>query len=177
MKTNKEEEMLLDIESEWERVGTTGHSIVYKHKRCEHFYRVIDIAEMAVIFVDTNRITNDRIIDIDKKLPEERKTELRENLLASLMAAEKPIEMPYTPEHLKVYIEDLGDVTGVLYYMDCDDDKSLVAIKRFFREDICGDRKLYAEISFDDYQKIKEEKEDVGDEPAEDRNCEPEPSN
>ena len=69
------------------------------------------------------------------------------------MDAEKPITMPYVPEKIKVYIEDLGDILGVLYYMDSDPDKTLVPIKRYFKMEKFQKPE---EISFDEYNALKE---------------------
>ena len=154
---SEDDKPLYDIESYWELIYTGKDIFVHKHKQYDQLHRVLYFDKQEVRFVDKQRVPTKNIIDINKAIPEIRKSELIPLILGTIDAA-KPISMPYAPEKLKVYIEDLTEYVGILYYMDSDEDKSIVPIKRFFKFD---SRSLYQEVPFDEYQKYKEEHEDV----------------
>lgn len=155
---NEDLKPCLDIESEWEissEYGTRPGIQVFQHKMHKDLLRVIDYRNQAFFFTDKHRVKLSGVIDINKKIEPIRKANLA-TFLNSVMAAEKPISMPYTPEKIKVYIEDLGDILGVLYYMDSDPEKTLVPIKRYFKMEKFQKPE---EISFDEYQTFKEKME------------------
>ena len=77
-------------------------------------------------------------------------------LIIRVIDAEKPIKMPYVPEELKVYIEDLGEYVGVLYYMDSDEKKSVIPIKRYWKHDT---GLIFKEVSQDEYVKVRMKEE------------------
>ncbi len=158
---NEDLKPCLDIESEWEHWPrfaddespiTRENVHVFSHKRYDALLRVIDFNTHTIHFTDRKRITVQNVIDINKKIEPIRKIMLT-SFLIRIIDAEKPITMPYVPEKIKVYIEDLGDILGVLYYMDSDPEKTLVPIKRYFK---MGHFQKPEEIPFDEYQVLKE---------------------
>lgn len=155
---NEDLKPCLDIESEWEissEYGTRPGIQIFQHKMHKDLLRIIDYKNEVVYFTDRHRVKLNGIIDINKKIEPIRKAALT-TFLNRVMDAEKPITMPYVPEKIKVYIEDLGDILGVLYYMDSDPDKTLVPIKRYFK---LKHFQKPEEISFDEYQALKEKME------------------
>lgn len=156
---NEDLKPCLDIESEWEvsseYMPKKYGLMVYQHKMHRDLIRVIDYKEQTVHFTDRHRVKLNGVIDINKKIEPIRKLNLA-TFLNRVIDAEKPITMPYTPEKIKVYIEDLGDILGVLYYMDSDPEKTLVPIKRYFKMEHF---KKPEEISFDEYNTLKEKME------------------
>lgn len=154
---NEDLHPLYDIESDWNLIGGQEGMHVFAHKDYKDLLRVIDYKEQKILFTDRLRIQPDRIIDINKALPFKRKAELQ-LLLVRVMDAEKPVTMPYVPEKLKVYIEDLDSYVGVLYFMDSDEKKTVKPIKRYWKKDD-NNRFIYKEVSQDEYLdfKFKEE--------------------
>ena len=157
---NEDLKPCLDIESEWEisPIYATRPGIqVFNHKMYKDLLRIVDFKNQEIHFTDRHRVQLNGVIDINKKIENIRKAMLT-SFLIRIIDAEKPITMPYTPEKIKVYIEDLGDILGVLYYMDSDPEKTLVPIKRYFEMEKF---KQPVEIPFTEYQKIKEKMEEV----------------
>lgn len=159
---NEDLKPCLDIESEWEvssEYGTRPGIQIFQHKMHKDLLRIVDFKNQAFFFTDRHRVGLNSIIDINKKIEPIRKANLAA-FLNRVIDAEKPITMPYVPEKIKVYIEDLGDILGVLYYMDSDPDKTLVPIKRYFKMEHF---KKPEEISFDEYNTLKEKMEESED--------------
>lgn len=155
---NEDLKPCLDIESEWEvssEYGTRPGIQIFQHKIHKDLLRVIDYKEQTVHFTDRHRVKLSGVIDINKKIEPIRKLSIV-SFLIRIIDAEKPITMPYVPEKIKVYIEDLGDILGVLYYMDSDPEKTLVPIKRYFKMEHFQKPE---EISFDEYNTLKEKME------------------
>lgn len=168
---NEDLKPCLDLESLWELSPDYPRSIrmqVFKHKDYKNLLRIIDFKEQVIIFRDTKRVKLQGVIDINKKLHNLRRANLA-FFLNRIMDAEKPITMPYVPENIKVYIEDIDkegeEILGVLYYMDSDPEKTIVPIKRYF---VKGNYTFkYEEIPFDKYQEMKERFEENVDQNAE----------
>ena len=155
---NEDLKPLYDIESNWEIVDGTDRIHIYEHKEYRDLVRVVDFKNETIHFVDRKRIVPGNVIDIDQKLPELRKARLMTQI-SRVMDAEKPIKMPYLPEKLKVYIEDLGEYFGILYYMDYKPDKHLVQVKRYFKvTDADKMGLLFKEVPFDEFYKYGEER-------------------
>lgn len=155
---NEDLKPCLDIESEWElapEFGSRPGVQIYQHKMHKDLFRVIDYGNKAFFFTDRHRIQLNGVIDINKKIEPIRKANLA-RFLIRILDAEKPITMPYVPEKIKVYIEDLGDILGVLYYMDSDPEKTIVPIKRYFKMEHFQKPE---EIPFTEYQALKEKME------------------
>lgn len=155
---NEDLKPCLDIESEWElapEFGSRPGVQIYQHKMHKDLLRVIDYGNKTFFFTDRHRVPLNGVIDINKKIELIRKANLA-RFLTRILDAEKPITMPYVPEKIKVYIEDLGDILGVLYYMDSDPEKTLVPIKRYFKMEHFQKPE---EISFDEYNTLKEKME------------------
>jgi hypothetical protein len=148
-------DILEDFEAKWKCIGGADGRNVYEHTDYEHLLRVIDIPGKTVHFTDRLRVIPKNIIDINRALPDLRKIRITPHILR-VIDAEKPITMPYTPEKLKVYVEDLTKYLGILYFMD--ENKDLTRITRFFK---ASDGLNYVEVSFDEYSKYKEEMENV----------------
>lgn len=154
----------LDIESEWMLVdsrGLTSDQAIkfYQNKTYESLYRIIDFAKQEVTFTDAKRINVDiGILDINHALSLERKRKLLPILL-KVLNEKKPITLPYVHEELKVYIEDLDEAVGFLYFMDNDEDKSLVPVKRFFKVHQAPSSIEFEEISYYNYNEIREKKD------------------
>lgn len=161
---NEDLQPCIDIESEWELVDSRGLAPdqpikFYQNKNYESLYRIIDFAKQEVTFTDAKRINVDiGILDINHALSLERKRKLLPILL-KVLNEKKPITLPYIHEELKVYIEDLGEVIGFLYFMDNDEDKSLVPVKRFFKVHPFPSSTQFEEISYYNYNEIKEKKD------------------
>lgn len=161
---NEDLQPCIDIESEWELVDSRGLAPdqpikFYQNKNYESLYRIIDFAKQEVTFTDAKRINVDiGILDINHALSLERKRKLLPILL-KVLNEKKPITLPYVHEELKVYIEDLGEVIGFLYFMDNDEDKSLVPVKRFFKVHQAPSSIGFEEISYYNYNEIKEKKD------------------
>ncbi len=153
---NEDNHPLYDIESNWQYKEGYESIQVFEHKEYKDLLRVIDFGKQTIHFTDRKRIIPEKIIDINKALPHVRKIRLM-TLLLRVIDAEKPIKMPYIPEKLKVYIEDLGKCVGILYYMDSDKEKSIIPIKRYFKSD--EGNLLFTEVSFDMYNTFKEKQE------------------
>lgn len=152
-----------DIESCWERnpVSSSPKMFVSRHKDYPHLYRVVDFAKQNVTFRDTEYVISDGIIDIYRPLLEAEKKEIR-GLILSIMYEIRPISMPYVPTSYKVYVDHEKKAVGILYFMDNDEDKSIVPIKRFF--EIKRDPVLnFEEISWDRFREIAEEVENGAD--------------
>ena len=156
---NEDLKPCLDIETEWKLSSEYGVSRsdvkIYQHKMHNDLVRVIDYGNKAFFFTDRHRVPLNGVIDINKKIEPIRKANLA-RFLTRVIDAEKPIEMPYVPEKIKVYIEDLGDILGVLYYMDSDPEKTIVPIKRYFKMEHFQEPE---EIPFNEYQALKEKME------------------
>lgn len=156
---SEDDKPLYDIESYWEQTsGMVGVPVLfYEHSEYRDLKRIVDLRNQKVFFTDRKRVPTSNIIDINKAIPEIRKARIVTQAIR-VLDAEKPISMPYVPEKIKVYVEDLGEYLGILYYMDTDDEKSLVPIKRFFRSE---SKTTFIEVPFDEYHKYKEEHENV----------------
>lgn len=155
---NEDLKPCLDIESEWEispEYGNRPGIQIFNHKMHKDLLRIVDFKNQEIHFTDRHRVQLSGVIDINKKIEQIRKANLA-RFLIRIIDAEKPITMPYTPEKIKVYIEDLGDILGVLYYMDSDPEKTLVPIKRYFKMKYF---QTPEEISFDEYNTLKEKME------------------
>lgn len=158
MMLNEDLKPCLDIESEWEisSVYATRPGVqVFSHKIHKDLLRIVDFKNQEIHFTDRHRVQLSGVIDINKKIEQIRKANLAA-FLNRILDAEKPIAMPYIPEKIKVYIEDLGDILGVLYYMDSDPEKTLVPIKRYFKMEHFQKPE---EIAFTEYQALKEKME------------------
>lgn len=146
-----------DIESDWKLIPSECRPgiQVFSHKDYNPLFRVVNFSKQSVVFTDEERLLPADIIDINKDIGMERKMELNSFLLRILLM-EKPISMPYIHERLKAYIEDLGDYLGVLYFMDSDEEKTLVPIKRYFK--LTKDPVVlnFQEISHPEYQEKRE---------------------
>lgn len=146
-----------DIASDWELLDLGyPNKQISQHKQCKDLYRILDFKEKTITFSDATRVKPEGIIDINRNIGLERKMTLCP-LVIKVMAAEKPISMPYIHEEYKVYIEDIGEAFGILYYKDNDEDESIVPIKRFFKLLL----PLHEEITWTEFNAIKEEKENV----------------
>ena len=157
---NEDLKPLYDIQSLWGFPPTVikdGMIHIYKHKLYPKLYRVIDFEREVVYFNDIGRVDATTIIDINKDIGVFRKNFLVPFTLQMLNEL-KPIKMPYVPEKIKVYVEDLGGYVGLLYFKDTDEDESLVPIKRYFEVKNGG----FYEVDFESYNKYKEEM-DAGD--------------
>ena len=148
-----------DIESCWERFAAPNPKVfITRHKECHHLFRIVDFAAQTIKFHDTLYVKPDRIIDIYRPLTDNEK-ELIKGLILSIMHEIRPISMPYVPVSYKVYVEYHEKALGILYFMDVDEDKSIVPIKRFF--EIERDPVLsFEEISWDKFREIAEEDND-----------------
>ena len=147
-------EKIFDTNLAWELKSETPERNIYMHKDLNSLFRMIDFKNERILFSDTGRIYLEGIIDINKPLSNERKTALMP-LLLSVINSLKPIEMPYIPEKLKVYIEDIGPAVSFLYYMDSDSEKSLIAVKRYYK--VINDPVYdFVEISRDMFEKERE---------------------
>ncbi len=154
---NEDLKPLYDIESNWEIVNGTDHIQVFEHKEYRDLVRVIDFRNQTIHFVDRKRIVPGNVIDIDRALPELRKVRLMTQI-SRVIDAEKPIKMPYIPEKLKVYIDDLGEYLGILYYMDYKPDKHLVQVKRYFKVTYVDKMGLlFKEVPFEEFYIYGEE--------------------
>ncbi len=148
-----------DIESCWERCAVPDPKmLIARHKECHHLFRIVDFAAQTIKFNDTLYVKPEGIIDIYRPLTDSEKEEII-GLILGIMHKIRPISMPYVPVSYKVYIEYHKKALGVLYFMDVDEDKSIVPIKRFF--EIKRDPVLnFTEISWDRFREIAEEDED-----------------
>lgn len=154
---NEDLKPLYDIESNWELIGGQKGIQVFEHKEYHHLLRLINYKEQTITFTDRLRLSPERIIDINKSLDFKRKAKLQ--LLAyRVLDAEKPVTMPYIPEKLKVYVEDLDSYVGILYFMDSDEKKTVKPIKRYFFEDV-ENRMMFTEVSQDEYINFKMKEE------------------
>ena len=153
-----------DIESCWKKVLQSYYlpgKVVRQHNDCHHLYRCIDFDKQAVFFKDFYYVKPEGIIDIYRPLTDSEKG-LVKGLILDIMHKIRPISMPYVPVSYKVYIEYHEKALGILYFMDVDEDKSIVPIKRFF--EIKRDPVLsFEEISWDRFREIAEEVEDGND--------------
>ena len=159
---NEDLKPCLDIESEWELSPEyyPPHMQVFVHKKHKGLFRVVDFEKGSYWFTDSDRVLAGKIIDINKDIGIKRKCELMP-FISKVIDAEKPIEMPYVPETIKVYIENVGNLLGILYYKSSTDpENSIVAVKRFFMITYDPMTK-YTEIPFDEYNRLKEEMGDV----------------
>lgn len=154
---NEDLHPLYDIESNWIYSRGEDNIQVFEHKEYKQLLRVINFKDESIIFTDRMRVTPARVIDINKGklLTLKRKAELM-TLIIRVIDAEKPIKMPYVPEELKVYIEDLGEYVGVLYYMDSDEKKTVIPIKRYWKHDT---GLIFKEVSQDEYVKVRMKEE------------------
>ena len=148
-----------DIESCWERSAAPNPKVfIARHKECHHLFRIVDFAAQTIKFHDTLYVKPEGIIDIYRPLTNEEKGTIK-GLILGIMHEIRPISMPYVPVSYKVYIEYHEKALGVLYFMDVDEDKSIVPIKRFF--EIKRDPVLnFEEISWDRFREIAEEDKD-----------------
>ena len=157
---NEDNKPLYDIPGLWETSLWIPNGVqIDHHKEYDDLKRYIDFKQQRVMFSDDNRVTPELILDINKgtKIPDDRKKLLSE-LGLKLINLLKPIEMPYKPEQIKVYVEDLGPFVGFLYFMERSDseDKDLVPIKKYF--EVVNDPVVHIrEVPFEEYQKFKEE--------------------
>lgn len=162
---NEDLKPCIDIESEWELIDSRGldpdhpRFKFYQNKNYESLYRIIDFEKQEVTFTDAKRINvGIGILDINHALSLERKRKLLPILL-KVLNEKKPITLPYVHEELKVYIEDLDEAVGFLYFMDNDEDKSLVPVKRFFKVNQLPSSTEFEEISYYNYNEIREKKD------------------
>ncbi len=162
---NEDLKPCIDIESEWELIDSRGldpdqpRFKFYQNKNYESLYRIIDFEKQEVTFTDAKRINvGIGILDINHALSLERKRKLLPILL-KVLNEKKPITLPYVHEELKVYIEDLDEAVGFLYFMDNDEDKSLVPVKRFFKVHQAPSSTEFEEISYYNYNEIREKKD------------------
>ena len=151
---NEDMHPLYDIESYWQLTSGGPKFQVFEHKEYRDLIRCIDFEHKIIFFSDRKRIEPGKIIDINRNLPEIRKIRIMP-LISRVMDAEKIIEMPYLPEKLKVYIEDMDEFIGILYYMDSDEKKTIKPIKRFFKAREGSNFLNYDECSFDEYNHYK----------------------
>ena len=153
---NEDLRPLYDIKSNWRLIEEQRGVQVYSHTEYSVLLRVIDFNNKMIHFTDRKRIEPGKVLDINKPLTIMDRGRLIIPII-KVMDAEKPIVMPYVPEKLKVYIEDFLDIFAILYYMDSDEEKSIIPVKRYFKRK----NSSYEEISFEEYNKMKEEKESV----------------
>lgn len=149
-----------DIETCWERSTVSNPKMLFiaTHKECPHLFRIVDFAAQAIRFHDSLYVKPEGIIDIYRPLTDAEKGEIT-GLIRVIIHEIRPISMPYVPVSYKVYIEYHKKALGVLYFMDVDEDKSIVPIKRFF--EIKRDPVLsFEETSWDRFREIAEEEED-----------------
>ena len=145
-----------DIESCWKRVlqSYLPGKAVWQHNDCKSLYRGIDFDNQVVFFKDFLYVKPEGIIDIYRPLTDNEKG-LIKGLILDIMHKVRPISMPYVPVSYKVYVEYHEKALGVLYFMDVDEDKSIVPIKRFF--EIKRDPVLnFEEISWAKFREIAE---------------------
>lgn len=148
-----------DIPSLWEETDISKPDLViHRHKDCQHLYRLADFKKHTIEFHDVLYVKPEGVIDINRKLTLKEKAEIM-GLILGIMHDMKPITLPYVPEEHKVYIQHEKKAFGVLYFMDNDEEKSIVPIKRFFK--INRDPVLsFEEISWSEFREIAEEVED-----------------
>lgn len=123
-----------DIEENWEvdpgYVANT--SIVFKNKILPTLYRKIDISNQEILFTDTMRVRPERVIDINKKLSILEKGVIIPQIMAVINSI-RPIEFPYTPEKLTVYVESEGRYLGILYFRV--PPRGIIPVRKFFYRD------------------------------------------
>lgn len=152
---SEDDEPLYDIESDWKFFEPLSRNsmLVFRHKDNEEVYRLIDAANQKIHFADAERVTTERIIDINKPLPDIVKAGFLD-IVDGIINYLRPISMPYIPEKITVYVETIDNYLGVLYYKV--PPKAVIAIKKFFKK-VNG---KYEEISFMEYQEYKERMEE-----------------
>lgn len=148
-----------DIPSLWEETDISKPDLViHRHKDCQHLYRLADFKKHTIEFHDILYVKPEGVIDINRKLSLKERAEIM-GLILGVMHEIRPISMPYVPVSYKVYIEYHNKALGILYFMDVDEDKSIVPIKRFF--EIKRDPVLsFEEIGWDKFREIAEEDND-----------------
>lgn len=146
---------LYDIEGLWEMdMNIPGMVIKSHHKEYPHLYRLIDFEAQLYAFTDAKRVTAENIIDINKDIGIARKNLLSFKAMA-LISFIKPIVMPYKPEIIKVYVEDLGSYVGFLYFRSNLEPDTMVPIKRYFK--VIQDPVFnLVEVSPDEFREFKE---------------------
>lgn len=147
-----------DIDSLWEAdIIHYGREIVsFTHKDYPNVIRVIDYPNKRYFFIDKERISEDRIIDINRPLKDDEKRPMW-IICQSIMNAEREITLPYIPEKLTMFIElkKVGETwyLGILYYKDDSPEKNVIAVKRYFKTSdvILFAQGLWQEISQNEF--------------------------
>lgn len=106
-----------DIEENWEvdNEYSQAGAIIFKNKILPTLYRKIDVMNQTVTFTDTMRVRPERIIDINRKLSILEKATVIPQIMAVINAV-RPIEFPYTPERLTIYVEVMGPYLAIYDY-------------------------------------------------------------
>ena len=121
----------------------------FRHAELSSLFRIIDVKNQTITFVDTARIS--KISDINLMLRKdddpERNKRLYFGLCNRVLHEVSPIEMPYTPDGPTAYIETFPGYLGVLYFKDNQD--NMIEAKKFFKGPGVGHS--FEEISYHDY--------------------------
>ena len=157
---NEDLKPLYDIESLWEvRFNVPGVMVKYEHKEYTALTRLVDFKNHRYLFSDFSRVEPENIIDINKNIGMTRKAELQEMALR-LINTVKPITMPYLPEKMKVYVEDLGDYVGFLYFRSDREPEDMIPVKKFFK--VVRDPVInFFPVTWSEFNSYKEELENV----------------
>lgn len=153
-----------DIEENWEvdQGYVANTSIVFKNKIFPTLYRKIDITNQEISFTDTMRVRPERVIDINKKLSILEKATIIPQIMAVINSV-RPIEFPYTPEKLTVYVESEGRYLGILYFRV--PPRGIIPVRKFFfRNSLNG----WEEISYTEFRREIFENVDSNTEQTED---------
>ena len=158
---NEDLKPLYDIESLWEvRFNVPGRLVKYEHKEYPTLTRFVDFENHKYLFSDFSRVEPENIIDINKNIGMTRKVELQDIALRLVNMA-KPITMPYLPEKMKVYVEDLGLYVGFLYFRSDREPENMIPVKKFFK--VVRDPVInFMPVTFSEYNSYKEDMENAG---------------
>lgn len=164
--TNEEAfpESIQDIEENWEvdSENMQPGCLIFKNKVFTTLYRKIDVVNQTVTFTDTMRVRPERVIDINKKLSILEKATIIPQIMAVINSI-RPIEFPYTPEKLTVYVESEGRYLGILYFRV--PPRGIIPVRKFFyRDPLYG----WTEISYTKFRREIFENVDQNTEQAED---------
>lgn len=153
-----------DMESLWVLDTDKSNMEVkcFVHKDYPNVLRIIDYPAMRWFFIDKERVSEERIIDINRPLKEHEKRPMWV-ICQQIINAEREIEMPYVPEKLTLYIElkekmgpDDSWYLGILYYKDDSKDKNIVPIKRYFKTSdiVLFAQGIWQEISQEEFMEV-----------------------
>lgn len=166
---NEDLKPIYDFESDWVPQNSgKDKRIIFKNAKYHSLFRVIDVGRSVLTFTDVDRVH--RIRDINKvlsKTDNEEENKKRFLPIINMIIDEvKPITMPYVPEKLTCFIEsfpgydkNIDDVLGILYFREDaekEEDRNMIAAKRYFKINPTGMPFKYEEMTFETYDKLKE---------------------